>query len=122
MLRHKILIERYSSGMTCWSEVDVVPVSLELPISGTGARIKCGVDWDLESQADELLKKSRAGLTKVSDKQDFLTTDQLERRREREVYSQNGVPDANLYCGLFRRAWNPFAGKRPTKTLAITQE
>lgn len=76
-------------------------------------RVQCGVNWDLEMQADELLRKSRVGLTKVSEKQDFLTTDQLERRRCREVYNVNGVPDPALFSGLYRRAWNPNAGTRP---------
>lgn len=83
--------------------------------SGPPARIKCGVDWELEALADQLLCESRKGVTRVSEKRDFLTADQLERRRAREVYNRNGVPDPHLYSGLYRRAYNPDAGTRPSK-------
>ena len=108
---------RYSIGMELDSELVLDDSDdCEAVEIGPPARVRSGVDWDLETQADELLRQSRVGITKVSDKQDFLTNDQLERRRCREVYNRNGIPDAHLYSGLYRRAWNPHAGTRPTKS------
>ena len=73
-------------------------------------RLKSGVDWELENEADAMLAKSRVGVTKVSDKKDYLSPDQLERRRAKEVYVEAGVPDPHLYRGLFKRAYNPLQG------------
>lgn len=70
-------------------------------------RVKMGVDWELENAADAILAASRVGVTRVSDKKDYLSSDQLERRRAREVYVESGVPDSHLYSGLFRRTYNP---------------
>lgn len=84
------------------------PMSASLP-----DKVRSGVDWSLEAQADELLRQSRMGTTRVSDKQDFLTQDQLRRRQSREVYNARGIPEHHLYTGLFRRSWNPLAGTRP---------
>lgn len=76
---------------------------------------KSGVDFLLEEMANELLRKSRKGVTKLSEKKDFFTEEQLALRRNREVYSTVGSPDRNLMSGLYRRAYNPLAGHRPTR-------
>jgi len=77
--------------------------------------VKMGVDWELEAVADQLLIESRKGVTRVSEKRDFLTEDQLARRRLREVYNHHGIPDPHRFSGLYRRAYNPEAGTRPSK-------
>ncbi|QIG58372.1 hypothetical protein SEA_SKOG_220 [Gordonia phage Skog] len=77
--------------------------------------VRMGVDFDLETLADEFLRESRQGLTRLADKQDYLTAEQLDLRRGREVYNSNGVPDVHISSGLYRRAYNPLAGKRPTR-------
>ncbi len=97
------------------SPEDLEPDDADAPEErGPRVKVKCGVDWELEAQADVLLRASREGLTKVSDKQDFLTTDQLERRRCREVLVAQGFPESHLYSGIYRRAWNPNADTRPS--------
>lgn len=74
---------------------------------GKRIRLVVGTDWELENEADKILAKDREGVTKVSDMKDVLSPDQLERRRNREVYVRSGCPDQALYRGMFRRAYNP---------------
>ncbi len=76
--------------------------------------VKCGVDWALEDVANQILRDSRKGVTKLSEKKHWLTEEQESLRRSREVYNQFGVPDGRLMSGLYRRAHNPLAGHRPT--------
>ncbi|QDF18646.1 hypothetical protein SEA_PUPPER_160 [Gordonia phage Pupper] len=85
-----------------------------VPVSRLGS-VRSGVDYDLEALADEFLRGSRQGLTRLADKQDYLTAEQLDLRRGREVYNSNGVPDIHIVSGLYRRAYNPLAGKRPNR-------
>jgi hypothetical protein len=101
-----MVLFRYASGMADEER------SADSRHPSVNPRIKSGVDWELEALADQLLSESRKGVTKVSEKRDFLTTDQLERRRSREVYNQKGVPEPHLYSGLYRRCWNPDFGHR----------
>jgi hypothetical protein len=77
--------------------------------------VRCGVDWDLEEQADRILADSRRGVTKLSEKKDILTNEQLNLRRSREVYNHVGTPEPHIVSGLYRRAYNPRAHDRPTK-------
>lgn len=74
--------------------------------------ITCGTNLDLEEQADRLLADGRAGVTKLSEKKDYLSPGQLDRRRWREVYNRNGFPEPHLYSGLFNRAYNPVLAER----------
>ena len=73
-----------------------------------------GVDFALEEQANAILREGRRGVTALSDKKDYLTTEQYALRQRREVYNCNGVPDCHIMSGLYRRAYNPGAGARPT--------
>lgn len=78
-------------------------------------RLKSGVDWSLEQEADALLAESRQGVTALKDKRDYLTPDQLVNRAKHEILNQNGFCDESLMSGLYRRAFNPLSGKRPTR-------
>jgi hypothetical protein len=78
-------------------------------------RITSGTNFDLESQANELLRKAREGVTKLSEKKDYLTEDQLMLRWDREIPNGHGYPEAHLVSGLFKRSYNPMAGKRPSR-------
>jgi hypothetical protein len=61
------------------------------------------------------LADSRRGVTKLSEKKDILTNEQLNLRRSREVYNHVGTPEPHIVSGLYRRAYNPRAHDRPTK-------
>lgn len=74
----------------------------------------CGVDFALEQQANEILREGRRGITALSAKKDYLTEEQLALRLQREVYNINGVPDAHIFSGIYRRSFNPNTGHRPT--------
>ncbi|QZE10518.1 hypothetical protein SEA_SCOOBYDOOBYDOO_201 [Mycobacterium phage ScoobyDoobyDoo] len=78
-------------------------------------RLTSGTNYALEAQADEILRQSRKGVTKLSEKKDFLTSDQLELRWEKEIPNGHGFPEAHLVSGLFKRSYNPMAGKRPSR-------
>ena len=73
----------------------------------------CGIDYTLEEQANAILREGRRGITALSQKKDYLTEEQLALRLQREVFNSNGVPDAHIMSGLYRRAYNPLAGNRP---------
>lgn len=85
-------------------------------------KIFCGVNPALEEQANLLLAETRRGVTNHSEKQDFLLEDQLAMRLSREVYNENGVPDKSIISGLYKRVYNPFLGKRPTKLTTQPEE
>lgn len=78
-------------------------------------RIISGVDNDLEAQADEILRQGRSGVTKLSEKKFYFTEDQLQLRQNREVLNSNGFPDPHIVRGLYNRAYNPIAGRRPAR-------
>jgi hypothetical protein len=75
---------------------------------------RVGVDFSLEEIANQILADGRKGITKLSDKKDYFTEEQLVLRQQREVYNSNGFPDKGIVCGLYRRTYNPNMGKRPT--------
>lgn len=79
--------------------------------------LKTGIDFTLEEAANMILAEGRKGVTKLSDKKDYLTEEQLVLRQQREVYNSNGVPDKGIVCGLYRRTYNPNMGRRPTSGL-----
>lgn len=66
-----------------------------------------GIHPQLEKAANEMLRQSMAGVTKHSEKSDILTPWKEQDRLRREVYVENGVPDAATRRGNFNRAWNP---------------
>jgi hypothetical protein len=77
--------------------------------------LRCGPAYELELEAELLLMQQRAlGSRKIGDKNGWLNTAQLKLRLSREVLVPTGTPDATLMRGVYGRAWNPRAGKRPT--------
>jgi hypothetical protein len=72
--------------------------------------LKSGMSYKVEEEADKLLATGREGVTALSDKRDYLTNDQLALRASKEILNSQGVPDASIVSGLFRRAYNPFSG------------
>lgn len=69
--------------------------------------IRHGVHKPLEDAATELIRKSLEGVTSMAEKSDILTPWKEQDRRNREVYSASGVPDAAIRKGMYHRAWNP---------------
>lgn len=76
--------------------------------------LRSGVDYRLEEDADRWLAESRRGVTSMSAKTDYLSKEQLALRQSKEVMNQNGVSDASLFIGMYRRAFNPLSGHRPS--------
>jgi len=70
-------------------------------------RTKSGDDWEMEILTDFMLVQSRKGVTSHSELRDFLSISQLDLRRSREVVPTSGFPEAHLFSGLYRRAYNP---------------
>lgn len=81
----------------------------------------CGSNYQLEDEADRILAESRRGAPRTG-KSDYLSPEQLAFRRSKEIMNQNGVPDARLYSGMYRRVYNPDAGQRPPKHLRSHDE
>ena len=77
--------------------------------------LRCGIDIELEDQADAILREYRKGITALSEMQDFLSRDQYGRRLSYEVYSVTGSLYDSFKPGLFIRAHNPLLGKRPKR-------
>jgi hypothetical protein len=77
--------------------------------------LRCGEDFSVEEEANRWLARSREGITALSEKRDWLSYDQLQLRRSREVFNRNGIADEELVSGLFRRAYNPMANSRPSR-------
>lgn len=73
---------------------------------------KSGIDYELEELADNLLAQSRRDDPKGDEGYEFLSAGQLDRRRSREIYNQNGIPEPHLFSGLYRRADNPALRER----------
>lgn len=85
---------------------------IESDFTGELCPIINGTDLILEEEADRILAKGREGITKLSEKKDYLSPGQLERRRWREVYNKNGFPEPHLFSGQFNRAYNPLLNKK----------
>jgi hypothetical protein len=81
----------------------------------TSMRLISGINYEAEAEANEWLRKSREGVTKLSEKKDYLTEEQLMLRTNREIPNGHGHPEHHIISGLYRRSYNPLAGKRPTK-------
>ena len=85
--------------------------------------VRYGEDPVLEIVALELLmSERRKGPTAIDAKKFWLTPDQLDMRRKREVLNKNGVPDSALIVGIYGRAYNPMMGRRPRKNQNIYQD
>lgn len=85
-------------------------------IEGSLIPLRTGVEYSLEEEADRLLAEGRRGVTRLEDKKDYLTRDQLMLRMSREVLNCHGIPDASLMSGMFRRAYNPRSADRPHRS------
>ncbi len=70
-------------------------------------RLRSGRWDDIESLADEMLRRSLVGVTKYQDKADILTTWKMQMRQTREVLTSSGFPDASIRRGMYRRSANP---------------
>lgn len=71
------------------------------------ARMRHGVNRQLEEQADAILRQSLKGVTAHADKKDILTPWKQQDRLAREVYVSSGIPDPAIRRGIFGRAYNP---------------
>lgn len=70
-------------------------------------RIQHGVNVDLETQADEILKQSFIEKPDPEGKKMILTRWMDISRKRREVYCSDGVPDGAVRRGNFHRVINP---------------
>lgn len=70
-------------------------------------RLRSGRWDDVESLADEMIRRSLVGVTKYSDKADVLTSWKMQMRQKREVLTSSGFPDASIRKGMYRRVANP---------------
>lgn len=80
--------------------------------------LRNGIHPVVEAEANEWLRRSREGVTKLSEKKDFLTEEQLALRGDREIPNGHGYPEEHLFSGMYKRAYNPLAGKRPSRARA----
>jgi hypothetical protein len=69
--------------------------------------IRYGTHKPLDDAATEIIRKSLEGVTKYSEKADILTPWKEQDRRNREVYTEAGAPDASMRKGMFHRVHNP---------------
>jgi len=80
--------------------------------------LRSGINPAAEAEANKWLRQSREGVTKLSEKKDFLTEDQLTLRWEREIPNGTGYAEAHIASGMYKRSYNPLAGKRPSRARA----
>jgi hypothetical protein len=97
--------------LTRWNERRGEPL-MTTPAPGL-LQLKCGIDVEIEGQADAMLAEYRRGITALSEMRDFLTYSQMRQRWSREVYSATGTLYDSFKPGMFNRAYNPLIGKRP---------
>ncbi|MEV7674975.1 hypothetical protein [Streptomyces sp. NPDC088752] len=69
-------------------------------------RVRHGVDLELETAADELLKESFLDNPDPEAKSLILTRYMLQNRLRREVFTTDGTPDGAVRRGSFHRALN----------------
>lgn len=74
-------------------------------------KLRTGTDWDLETQADEILRRDRGTNRKHQEVNCILNDRQLEYRYSHEVYNSTGFPDVAIVSGVYGRAWNPEANR-----------
>ena len=88
-----------------------------LPIQAEKTRLptRPGVNYDLESQADDLLKTYRGTCVTNDEKTEFFTEAQMKLRWDREVYNSFGLAESSLFSGIYGRAFNPEFGSRPSR-------
>lgn len=77
-----------------------------------------GINYAIEDEADRILAAGRRDAAKTAEKMiDYLSPEQMAFRKSKEIMNQNGVPDARLRTGMYRRAYNPDFGQRPPRNL-----
>jgi len=77
-------------------------------------RLRTGIEWGMEDEADRLLNDDRRQRTAAGNpRSDWLSRDQLLMRQNREIGNELGVCDPSLRQGMFRRVYNPCLGQRP---------
>lgn len=76
-------------------------------------RLRRGIDWQLEDEANRILAEGRRGITKHSMKKDYLSPSQLSRRKNREVMPTQGFPEKHIVSGMAKRAYAPGREKGP---------
>lgn len=77
--------------------------------------LRSGEKNPIEEDAERLLAAGRRK-AESTEKNDYLSREQLTLRRNKEVYSNNGSPDASLVSGMYKRTYNPEFGARPGRT------
>jgi len=98
-------------GMHCAPTIDGADDVESRPL-----RLRSGEDLSIEEQANEILVNSRRREGKNADRREWLTTEQILLRQHKEVYNQNGFPDAALVSGMYKRTHNPLLGNRPGRS------
>lgn len=68
--------------------------------------IRYGIHAPLEAAADELLRRSMAGITSMNAKSDILTPWKQRDRLSKEVFTTDGTPDPAIRRGMYHRAAN----------------
>ena len=99
-LIEELLAEAQPPEPLYWTDCD--------DISSGPLRLRDGVDYAVEEKADDYLKGNK-GIER-----NWLTKEQLALRVAKEVYCEQGFPDSGVVAGLYRRAYNPLSGQRPT--------
>lgn len=108
--RRKTLAERELEILAqIQEERDLELVSRVLPL-------RSGDKNAIEEDAERILAASRRGKNGPVVIDEWLSREQYILRKNKEVYSASGVPDASLISGLYKRAYNPEFGARPSKT------
>lgn len=80
------------------------------PVNSRPLPLRTGDKNAVEEDANKLIADDRRA--NPGAETDILSGEQYMLRRSREVYNLNGVPDASLVSGLYRRAYNPLYGQR----------
>jgi hypothetical protein len=88
--------------------------SFEVSTESRVLPLRTGVDYSVEDETEKLLADDRRELREQGLDVDYLTTDQLLLRWSRELIGPYGAPDRAISHGMYRRAFNPAMGQRPT--------
>jgi hypothetical protein len=94
-------------------------------VSDDRGRVACGEYLALEIVAYEILAEDRRnGSKRIVDQQFWLSEEQFSLRYKHEVYNKNGVAEASLYQGMYRRAYNPLMAhdSRPRRKFRVNSD
>lgn len=67
----------------------------------------------LEEDTEKILAASRREKDNPEVRGEWLSREQYILRKNKEVYSSSGVPDASLISGMYKKVYNPQMGERP---------